>query len=293
MKIFYKTILLLIFNSPFIIYNSFSQQAPGIEWAKCYGGSLWESASSIKQTFDGGYIAAGEAHSNDSNVSGNHGVADFWVIKINNLGDLQWQKCLGGSDWETAHSVVQTNDSGYIVAGDTQSNDGDVNGNHGGTDVWIVKLDSSGNIQWQKCLGGNSGDQGFSIRQTVDDGYIVGGLTSSNNGDVSGNHGGPDGWVVKLDNLGNIQWQKCLGGTDGENIWNLMQTQDAGYIIAASTWSNDFDVSGNNGYEDAWAVKLDSVGNIQWQNCLGGSAEDVGISIHETPDSAYIMCVHA
>jgi len=115
-----------------------------------------------------------------------------------------WQKCLGGSDIDEAHSIQQTSDGGYIVAGWTYSNDSDVYGNHGWRDIWVVKLDENGNIQWQKCLGGSDSDKAYSIQQTSDGGYIVAGLAYSNNGDVYGNHGESDMWIVKLDENGNL-----------------------------------------------------------------------------------------
>ncbi len=129
---------------------------------------------------------------------------------------IEWQKCLGGSNDDWAYSIQQTSDSGFIVAGYTESSNGDVSGNHGDYDYWVVKLNSSGDILWQKCLGGTNVDQAFSIQQTSDGGFIVAGGTFSNDGDVSGNHGNSDYWVVKLNSSGTIEWQKCLGGTDGD-----------------------------------------------------------------------------
>ena len=117
---------------------------------------------------------------------------------------IKWQRCLGGSYWDEAHSIQQTSDGGYIVAGYTESNDGDVVGYHGDWDIWVVKLDENGNIQWQKCLGGSDSDKAYSIQQTSDGGYIVAGLAYSNNGDVYGNHGESDMWIVKLDENGNL-----------------------------------------------------------------------------------------
>ncbi|MGB4230357.1 MAG: hypothetical protein WBJ63_07370 [Bacteroidales bacterium] len=131
-------------------------------------------------------------------MSGNHGGGDYWVVKLDSSGTIQWQKCLGGTDNDEAKSIQQTSDGGYIVAGETWSNDGDVSGNHGIVDSWIVKLNSSGDIIWQKCFGGTDDDVAFSIQQTSDGGFIVAGGTWSNDGDMSGNHGGSDAWVVKL-----------------------------------------------------------------------------------------------
>jgi len=246
--------------------ESESDQAPNIEWQKCLGGSNDDEAYSVQQTSDGGYIVAGSTRSNDGDVSGNHEevwwlVWDFWVVKLDRYGDIEWQKCLGGSDSDWAESIQQTNDGGYIVAGYTGSNDGDVSGNHGEKDFWVVKLDRYGDIEWQKCLGGSGGggsggDYAYSVQQTSDGGYIVAGETWSNNGDVSGYHGGGDVWVVKLDRYGDIKWQKCLGGSSWDWAYSIQQTNDGGYIVAGLTRSNDGDVSGNYGEKDFWVVKL-------------------------------------
>jgi len=232
-----------------------------IEWQKCLGGSDSDWAESIQQTSDGGYIVAGYTGSNDGDVSGNHGEKDFWVVKLDRYGNIKWQKALGGSDSDWAYNIQQTSDGEYIVAGYTGSNDGDVSGNHGEKDFWVVKLDRYGNIEWQKCLGGSGGggsggDYAYSVQQTSDGGYIVAGETWSNNGDVSGYHGGGDVWVVKLDRYGDIKWQKCLGGSSWDWAYSIQQTNDGGYIVAGLTRSNDGDVSGNHGEKDFWVVKL-------------------------------------
>ena len=231
-------------------------QAPEIEWQKSLGGSYFDEARSIQQTSDGGYIVAGNSYSNDGDVSGNHGEWDYWIVKLNDTGNIQWQKCLGGSEFDIAYAIQQTSDGGYIVAGMTESNDGDVSGNHGYDDYWVVKLDDTGNIQWQKSLGGSESEWAYSIQQTTDGGYIVAGWSYSNNGDVSENHGDDDYWVLKLDNTGNIQWQKSLGGSSVEWAHSTQQTSDGGYIVAGWSKSNDGDASGNHGETDVWVVKL-------------------------------------
>ncbi len=206
---------------------------------------------------------------------------------------IQWQKCLGGLSTDEAHSVQQTIDGGFIIAGFTLSNDtvGDVSGYHGGKDFWIVKLDGSGTMQWQKCLGGTSDDHANSILQTTDGGFIVVGMTSSNDGDVIGYLGSRDFWVVKLDYSGNILWQKCLGGTAWDEAYSVKQTFDGGFIVGGFTYSNDIDVSGNHGFirSDYWVIKLDSSGTLQWQKCLGGSDDDEANAVHQTADGGFIV----
>ena len=257
-------------------------------WQKCLGGSGWDEGRDIQQTTDGGYIVAGVTWSNDGNVTGNHGSSDAWVVKLDSKGALLWQKCLGGSGWDEGRDIQQTTDGGYIVAGVTWSNDGDVSGNHGSSDAWVVKLDSNGSLLWQKCLGGSSSDGANSVQQTRDEGFIVAGETESNDGDVSSNHGSSDAWVVKLDSNGSLLWQRCLGGSDNEYAYSVQHTTDGGYIVAGGTWSNDGDVDGNHGNEDLWMVKLQSNGTMLWQKCLGGSDYEEAHCIIQTKDGGYV-----
>jgi hypothetical protein len=262
-----------------------------IQWKKTLGGTSNDFGQSVQQTSDGGYIIAGKTDSYDGDVTTNHGNGDLWVVKLNSSGILQWQKSLGGSDGEFATSIQQTQDGGYIVAGISNSNNGDVTGHHGtnaNPDYWVVKLDSSGTIQWQKSLGGSGDDRAFSIQQTSDAGYIVAGWTWSTDGDVTGHHGTYDYWIVKLDNSGTIQWQKCLGGTDYDIANSIQQTTDGGYIIGGVSSSSDGDVTVNHGYQDFWIVKLNSAGVIQWQKSVGGSMGEEAYSIQQTSDGGYI-----
>ena len=262
-----------------------------MEWQKCLGGSSDDRAFSVQQTDDGGYIVAGYTVSNDGDVSGNHDGEDSWVVKLSSTGGIEWQKCLGGRGYDCARSIQQTVDGGYIVAGYTVSNGGDVSGNHGGEDFWVVKLSSTGVIEWQKCLGGDDDDRAYSIQQTADGGFIVTGFTCSNDGDVSGNHGNADFWVVKLSSTGVIEWQKCLGGSNDDQAYSVQQTVDGGFIVAGETYSNDGDVSGNHGvgFDDFWVVKLSSAGVIEWQKCLGGTWCELAFSVQQTDDGGFIV----
>src|SRR5258706_10258983 len=175
---------------------------------------------------------------------------------------LQAENSFGGSDIEHAFSIQQTRDGGFITAGHTRSNNGQVSGNHGAGefDYWVVKLSRAGTIQWQKCLGGTIDETAFSIEQTTDGGYIVAGQANSNGGQVTGNHGVLDFWVVKLDSSGNLRWEKSLGGSRDDFATSIQQTKDGGYIVAGGTNSNERDVTNNFGTTltgDYWVVKLD------------------------------------
>ncbi|MCU7552018.1 gliding motility-associated C-terminal domain-containing protein [Chitinophagaceae bacterium LB-8] len=259
-----------------------------LQWQRTFGGSSQDNAHSVIQTQDGGFVIAGSTRSNDGDVSGNHGNFDGWVVKIDASGVPLWIKCYGGTGIDEIQSIQQTSDGGYIMTGYTTSSNGDVSGQHGAEDLWVVKIDGRGNLLWQKALGGTGADTGESIRQTEDGGYIVAGTTKSNNGDVSGNHGDVDAWVVKLDPNGNLQWQKCYGGSGQDQATCISQTADKGFLIGAQTASSNGDVSGNHGGLDYWVVRTDGFGNIQWQQCFGGSGSDMLASLEPTKDGWFV-----
>lgn len=273
-----------------LFVSNTNAQAPAIEWQKSFGGSGRDRATSIQPTDDGGYIVAGTSDSNNGDVTGNHGGADYWVVKLDATGTIEWQKSYGGSGIDIANSIKSTSDGGYIVAGLTQSNDGDVTVNYGFSDYWIVKLNSIGNILWQKSFGGSKSDVANSIQITPDGGYVVAGGTRSNNGDVTGNHGSYyDYWVLKLDAIGDLQWQKCFGGSSEDHAYNIQLTLDGGYILVGQSFYNGGDVTGNNGAYDYWVVKLDTNGVLQWQKSLGGSSYDIAYHIKPTTDGGYVI----
>lgn len=283
-----KTPLIVII---FLLYIKSFSQAPPIEWQKSFGGSLDETATSIKQTNDGGYIVAGKTNSTDGDVTGNLYVSlDFWILKLNASGNIQWKQTLGGTSEDFAFSINQTSDGGYIVAGSTKySFNGGIPGNHGDYDFWVVKLNATGNIEWQKTLGGSGADNALEIQQTLDGGYIVAGDSSSANGDLTSNNGSCDAWIVKLDTTGNIEWQKNYGGSNCEFLSSIKQTNDGGFIFAATTYSNNGDVIGNHGGSDYWIVKINSLGTIEWQKTYGGSGFESVYDIQLTNDGGYVF----
>lgn len=263
-----------------------------IQWQKCFGGSGPDFAYEIQQTFDSGYVVTGIEHDlqNDGDVIVSYGDGDYWVLKLDKTGNLQWQKTLGGSAYENTYSILQTSDSGYVVAGNSSSNDWDVAGQHGAGDNWIVKLDPGGNKIWTKCYGGTS-DEGanYIIENEYDRGFIMAGATESNDIDVSGNHGSNDIWVVKTDSIGSIRWQKCIGGSFDDIGWSVQATRDSGLILAGSSSSHDGNVVGNYGSGDYFIFKMDSIGNIEWTKCLGGTDDEQANCIRQTRDGGYIV----
>jgi len=241
---------------------------PVVEWEKTFGGSYDDNGRSVQQTSDGGYIIAGQTCSYGA------GDYDVYLVKTDSAGNMQWQKTFGGSHYDGGYSVQQTTDGGYIIAGETYSSSA---GSH---DVYLVKTDSSGNLQWQKTFGGSRFDYGYSVQQTTDGGYVIAGETSSYGA------GGCDVYLVKTDSSGNLQWQKTFGGSGSDYGRSIQQTTDGGYIIAGGTGSY------SAGRDDVYLVKTDSAGNMQWQKTFGGSDFDYGRSVQQTSDGGYIIAGH-
>jgi Secretion system C-terminal sorting domain len=261
-----------------------------LQWQKNFGGSEADNAYKVIQTSDSGYLVAGRSNSNDSDVTGNHGFFDYWIVKTDTGGNIQWQKSLGGSGWDDAKSVQQTTDGGYILAGYSESSDGDATSNYGFYDFWIVRISSSGTLQWQKSFGGTDDDEAYAIHQTYDGGFVAAGSTLSNDSDVTGNHGDYDYWIIKMDSLGNLEWQKTAGGSSEDIAYSVIQSPDSGYLVAGYTLSTDGDVTGNHGLYDYWVIKLDGGGNLLWQKCFGGTGSDYAAEdIEMTPDSGFLV----
>jgi hypothetical protein len=261
-----------------------------LQWQKTLGGSFTEQAASIKQTPDGGYILAATTYSHDGDVVSNHGTADYWVVKLSSTGTIEWQKTLGGSVADQAKSIALTNDGGYIVAGLSQSNDGDLTYNQGLNDYWVVKLDASGTILWQKSYGSTGNEEANDIKQTHEGGYIIAGITTDDvNGDVTQNYGQLDYWIVKINISGTIEWQKSFGGNNTDRAYCIQQTSDNGFIVTGGVQSLDGLAIGNHGYSDFWVIKLNEIGSIQWKKTFGGTNFDEAYHITQTNDGNYIL----
>ncbi len=172
-----------------------------MEWQKTFGGSEIDEAYSIQEADDEGFIIGGRTYSINGDVTGNHGGSlnqDYWLVKINDAGALLWERALGGNSGDNIYSIKTLNDGGYVLAGDSYSSDGDIPGNHGYTDAWVLRLNSVGEVLWKKSMGGNAYDGSYHVEPTADGGYIVGARASSYDGDVTGQHGAGDYWLIKL-----------------------------------------------------------------------------------------------
>jgi hypothetical protein len=202
------------------------------------------------------------------------GEGDAWVLKLGPDGAVEWQKAYGGIKNDKAHSIHQTTDRGYVVAGDTSSfitKKGEI------VNLWVFKLGPDGTVEWQKTYGWGDWDMARSIQQTSDGGYIVVGETRSFD------TGEEDFWVLKLRSDGTVEWQKTYGGGDKDEAYCVKQTADGGYIVTGATKSY-----GTGGY-DIWVLKLRGNGAVEWQKTYGGVEDDGAFSIQQTSDSGYIV----
>jgi len=236
-----------------------------LQWTKTIGGENWDVGFSLIQTSDGGYAIAGIT------TSFGAGEADVYVVKLDANGNLQWTKTIGGKGWDVGTSIIQASDGGYVIAGSTTSFGA------GKDDVYVVKLDANGNLQWTKTIGGPASDMGGSLIQTADGGYVIAGETESFGA------GEDDVYVVKLDANGNLQWTKTIGGPEHDRGSSLIQTSDGGYAIAGITESF------GAGEWDVYVVKLDANGNLQWTKTIGGTKGEEGKSIIQTSDGGYAI----
>ena len=275
-KVIFLKLILIFFS-----HQVFSQLQ--IEWEKNYGGSVVDDLAVIHPTMDDGFIFIGRSSSNDGDVSNNYGSSDYWVVKVDSLGELEWEKNYGGSGLEIGHAIKPTMDGGYILSGSSTSTDGDATSHWGGLDYWILKLDSDGEIIWEKNYGGYSSENGYSIQPTSDGGYVIGGSSQSDNGDVTSNIGSFDYWIVKIDEIGNIEWENSYGSADIEFLRKIEQTFDGGYILAG------YSKVATTGKGDFYIVKIDNEGNLEWEKSYGGSKSEESRDVKQTPDGGFVV----
>ena len=296
MKLVITSLLFVcIFSS--LTFTTSSQVAQNLEFQKTFGGTSYDEAISIIGLPNGKSLIAGYTYSNIGSIICPSS-SNFWIFQLDSTLNLEWMKCFGGSGSDEPKCIKKCSDGGYILIGRTNSKDGDVIGLHDPIfnpfwDIWVLKLDSSANIEWQKCFGGSLEDEGYDISITNDGGYILVGDVGSMDGDIIGNHGF-DLWICKLNSIGSIVWSKCLGGYDYDVQAYCIQTQDGGYLVTGTTLSLDSlvpDNHGENGTADAWVVRLDSLGNVKWTKCYGGTDSDNGQKIFPTWDGGfYLVC---
>jgi hypothetical protein len=280
-----------------------------ILWEKSYGGKHAEYLFDAIPTPDYGFILAGSSLSKKTGnkTEDNRGNLDYWVWKMDEKGELDWQKSLGSTGQDMLRRVLLTNDGGFLLAGSSDSKavpdknipekdftDGDRKSiSRGESDFWIIKLNAKGGEEWQKAFGGLGQDDLTCVVKTADGGFILGGSSSS---DISGekslsNYGGLDYWVIKIDSKGTIVWQQVFGGEYNDELRSISLAQDGGIILGGSSNS---DTTGNKtqkniGESDYWIIKLDKDGHEQWQKVIGGKGDDQLYVVQTTSDGNYVL----
>lgn len=266
-----------------------------ITWQKSFGYQGADSGISVIQTNDQGYLISGILDvtasgglGNSSRSENRHAGGDYWVLKLNSTGDIEWSKYFGGNATDTPEGIVQTDDNGFIIAGGSDSEDTDISNNNGSYDFWVVRISASGNLVWEKSFGGDQIDEARAIVKSGDGNYIIAGDTRSNDNDISNNNGAADLWLIKISPNGDLLWEKTIGGTSFDVARAIVKSQDNGFLLAGSSRSDDIDVSENNGQNDAWVLKVDANGNLQWETTIGGSDIDFAYSLTELNDNSII-----
>jgi len=273
-----KQLLLTLLWVPFVLVAQAQKLPASLDWQKNFGGSKADKAYSVIPTVDNGFLVVGSSCSNDGNVSGHHGStdsSDAWVIKLNSSGDLEWQQSYGGSNRDEFIHAVQAGNGDFIAVGATRSTDGDVTGLHTSNgdafDLWLVRINRYGVIQWSKAYGGSADDHGRVIRKMADGNYMIAGDAKSNDFDVTGNNGGADLWVLKINDQGTLLWQKAIGDPNHQFATSITLTSDNNYLISGYHTYNGYPATTlpmYSFYADI-GLKMDAQGNVLWQKSAG------------------------
>jgi hypothetical protein len=260
-----------------------------ILWEKSYGFSGHDHAYSIIQTNDRGFLMTGFLDVTASGGLGNtkisnskrHGIGEFWCHKLDANGNIEWRKYFGGTNNDRSFDVVQANDGGYVITGFSESNDFDISNSKGSYDYWVIKLNASGVLLWEKSIGGSEIDQSRSIVKTKDNAYIIAGNAFSTDGDITSNKGNSDFFIVKIDDNGIIKWRKNYGGSDFDYATSI-STSSNGFLITGNSKSSDKNLTTNYGENDFWIIEIDSNGKLLDQKSFGGSGLDFALDVLET-----------
>jgi hypothetical protein len=304
--------------------------AQDMQWEKSFGGQHADYLMDAIPTADYGFILAGSSLSDKTGnkTEASKGNYDYWLWKITENGKVEWQKSYGGAGNDMLYSVKATNDGGYVLAGTSSPSQPPrrggasyTNGDHtdmsiGQQDIWVLKLDAVGNIEWQKTIGGLADEQVASISQTKDGGYIIGAssesdiytskISENNKNSIykdSDSRGNLDYWIVKLNKKGELEWQKTIGGNYADILRSVVQTQDGGYFVGGTSNSDASSPSPSEGggqlqgektdkcygTNDFWFMKLDAQGTIQWQETYGADGDEQLYTVLETADKNYMV----
>lgn len=225
-------------------------------WDCYFGGTQNDRVFDVVEANDLGLVMVGYSESNDFDADDNHGSYDFWAVKVNNTGSLVWKKSFGGSAIDQAYGIVKTTNNSYLIAGVSNSNDGNLSENLGQNDVWVIHINDAGNLLWEKSYGGSGFDFGSSIKSLANSQFLVSGHTRSNDGLFPENKGENDVFAMIIDINGQVQWQQTYGGSQIDLGIDAVPLRDNSIVIVGESTSSDFDFSENKGMTDLVLVKV-------------------------------------
>ncbi len=260
-----------------------------VKWIRTYGGKFGDVARSVALTSDGGFIVGGNTRSQGDDVGPHNGYFDMWILKLDSLGNIQWKKTFGGSGFDNCYRVIELSDGTFVVAGFTESVDGDAVGNHGGRDVLVLRLTTTGSVLWRKVLGGTADEESACVLETASGKIMVVGYAESIDGDLTTNEGSSDIWILLMDKNGNVLWNKTYGGTSKDVGRWIMQTEPNRFVIAANVSSFNGTVQGAYGNYDMCVLAIDSNGMLIWYKSLGGTAYDYAYHVSLTLQQTYLV----
>ena len=266
-------------------------------WDRSFGGTNADYSCALQQTAAGGFILGGDSWSPPSGnkTSAHYGSSDFWVVGTDADGVKIWDESFGGTDIDTFADLHQTADGGLICGGYSRSGatGNKTSPNYGGNDFWVVRVDPSGNMLWDRSFGGSQEDRLSSLQQTSDGGFILGGFSQS---DVGGNKTSPhfgewDYWIIRLDADGNKLWERTFGGAADDTLSQVQQTIDGGFILIgwSTSWPSGNKTSPHYGSGDFWIVRLDANGNKLWEQSAGGNYAEGANSLIQMADGGWLV----
>lgn len=253
-------------------------------WEKSFGYAGHDHAYTVIPTQDGGLVMTGFIDVTASGGKGNvvkgaslHGVGEFWTHKFDAMGNIEWRRYHGGTNNDRSYDVVEANDGGFVVVGTTESTDVDVSENQGEYDVWVIKLNKDGALQWAKTYGGSGIDGSNGVMKTQNGNYLVVGNTFSKNGDISVNYGASDVWAISINDQGDLLWEKTYGGSEFDLGRGITEGPDGSAFVIGNSKSSDNYVQQNQGENDAWVFQIDTNnGKLLWEHSFGGTGIDFG-----------------
>lgn len=235
-----------------------------ITWNKTFGGSGYDRANAVYQTSDCGYVVTGYS---DSQQPGNR---EFYIMKLNMFGEVQWQRIYGGSGSENAYSFSKTSDNGFLICGYTNSSGAGLN------DIALIKIDENGNQLWQKTYGGPESEAGYSIASTTDGGSVIAGFTDSYGA------GDTDGWIVRTDANGDRLWDFPFGSEYAEIAYSIKPVSTGGFIIVGTKELENHDVN-------MWILRIDENGHQVWEKSYNNGEYSEAVDVRETSDGGFIV----